>query len=373
MKGTVLFAANRGYALKSSREDIIRRFLDQGWRVVLATADDEEARYLASLGAVLEPVAFDRGGLSFRADLVAWRRLQAVLRKWRPRLVHLFHAKPVIYGGLAARRVLGDGVATVSTITGLGHAFIAGGVASRLAGVGYRASLRHVGATIFQNRDDYALFLEHKWLSEHQARLIPGSGVDLSRFTFVNRAGRVQAPVIVMLARLLRQKGILEFIEVARRLRRRWPEARFLLAGEADPAHPDAVTVDWLREQIAVEYLGRLADVRPLFEQADLLLFPSFYREGVPRVVLEAAATGLPAVAFDVPGVREAVRDGETGYLVKDRDVDTLAERVTTLLEDAALRLTMGREARHMAEQAFDIRAIQAQYFDLYRELGMQI
>ena len=369
MNGNVLFAANRGYALTSSREAIIRRFLDGGWRVVLATADDEEARHFAGLGAVLESVAFNRGGLALGTDWHAWRRMRAIYRRWRPDLAHHFHAKPVMLGTLAARQMLGYSAAVVNTITGLGHAFITGGLAARLAGLGYRAALPRSDVTIFQNRDDRQLFLDRGWVPEARVRLIAGSGIDLDRFGYVDRASRQAAPVIIMMGRLLGQKGIPEFAEVARRVRERWPKACFLLAGEEDPVHPDAVTSEWVRERGGVEYLGRLEDVRPLLDEADLLLFPS-YREGVPRAVMEAAATGLPTVAFDVPGVREAVRDGETGYLVPDRDVDALHARVVQLLEDEEQRLSLGRAARQLAEEAFDIRAIQEQYWNIYRELG---
>jgi glycosyltransferase involved in cell wall biosynthesis len=366
---TVVFAANRGYALTSSRESVIRRFLDAGWRVVLATADDDEAQYLAELGAVLEPVIFNRGGLAPRTDWRAWRRMRAIYHRWRPGLAHHFHAKPVMFGTLAARQVLGSAPAVVNTITGLGHAFVTGGLAARLAVLGYRAALPRSDVTIFQNRDDRQLFLDQGWVPEERAGLIAGSGINLDRFGYVDRADRQAAPVVIMVGRLLGQKGISEFAEIACRVRNRWPKARFLLAGEEDPVHPDAVTSDWVRDQRGVEYLGRLEDVRPLLDEADILLFPS-YREGVPRAVTEAAATGLPTVAFDVPGVREAVRDGDTGYLVPDRDVDALHARVVQLLEDEEQRLSLGRAARQLAEEAFDIRAIQEQYWNIYRELG---
>ncbi|MQM37963.1 N,N'-diacetylbacillosaminyl-diphospho-undecaprenol alpha-1,3-N-acetylgalactosaminyltransferase [wastewater metagenome] len=369
----VVFAANRGYALTSSRIALIRCFLDQGWVVVLATADDAESRSLVELGARLEPVVFNRGGLSPAADWKAYRRLLAIYRRWQPSLIQHFHAKPVIFGTLAARRVLGDSVSIANAITGLGHAFITGGVGARLAGWGYAASMPRGDVAIFQNRDDRQLFLDRGWVSDGQVRLIASSGVDVERFTVVDRSDREgQVPVVVMLGRLLNQKGIPEFVGVGRRIRQRWPEARFLLAGEEDPVHPDAVTADWVRDQDGVEYLGRLSDVGPLLAEADLLLFPS-YREGTPRVVLEAAATGLPTVGFDVPGVREAVRDGETGFLVADRDVDALTERVSTLLEDEAQRLVMGQAARRMVEADFDVRAIQQQYLDVYRELGAEV
>lgn len=369
----VVFAANRGYALSNSRTALIQRFLNRGWEVVLATADDVESRSLAELGARLEPVVFNRGGLSLAADWKAYRDLVVVYRRWRPSLIQHFHAKPVVFGTLAARRVLGDSVSVANVITGLGHAFITGGVAARVAGLGYREAMPRADLAIFQNRDDRQLFLDRGWVRADKARLIASSGVDVERFSVVDRSDREgQAPVVVMLGRLLRQKGIPEFVEVARRIRQRWPLARFLLAGEEDPIHPDAVTADWILDQDSVEYVGRLSDVGPLLAEADLLLFPS-YREGTPRVVLESAATGLPTVGFDVPGVREAVQDGETGFLVPDRDVDALTERVTLLLEDAAQRLTMGQAARRMVEAAFDVRDIEQQYVNLYRELGAEI
>ncbi|WP_018947769.1 glycosyltransferase family 4 protein [Thioalkalivibrio sp. AKL17] len=372
-KPVAVFAANRGYALTSSRTALIRHFIDQGWEVVLATADDAESRSLVELGARLEPVVFNRGGLSPGADWTAYRRMRAICRRWKPALIQHFHAKPVIFGTLAARRVLGDSVAIVNAITGLGHAFITGGVAARLAGWGYAVAMPRANRVIFQNRDDRQLFLDRGWVRDEQARLIASSGVNVDRFAVVDRSGRDQrSPVVVMLGRLLRQKGIPEFCEVAERIRQEWPGARFLLAGEEDPVHPDAVTAEWVRQKEGVEYLGRLEDVRPLLDEADLLLFPS-YREGTPRAVLEAAATGLPVVGFDVPGVREAVRDGETGFLVADRDVDALTDRVNGLLQDAEKRQEMGRAARRMVEADFDVRAIERQYLDLYRELGASV
>jgi glycosyltransferase involved in cell wall biosynthesis len=370
----IVFSANRGYALTTSRASLIQRFLDYDWAVVLATADDVESRSLAEMGAQLEPVTFDRCGLSPAADWKAYQRLRAIYDRWQPALIQHFHAKPVILGTLAARQALGNSVRISNAITGLGHAFITGGAAARLAGWGYSASMWRSDVAIFQNRDDRQLFLNRGWVGDEKARLITSSGVDVERLSVVDRSRREgRAPVVVMLGRLLNQKGIPEFVEVARRVRRRWPEARFLLAGEEDLVHPDAVTTEWIREQGSVEYLGRLSDVSLLLAQADLLLFPSYYREGTPRVVLEAAATGLPTVAFDVPGVREAVRDGQTGFLVSDRDVDALTERVCRLLGDTAQRLAMGQAARQIVETDFDVRAVEQQYLAIYRELGAEV
>jgi glycosyltransferase involved in cell wall biosynthesis len=368
-----LFAANRGYALTSSRTGLILHFLRSGWRVVLATSNDEESRQLQAMGADLEPATFHRGGFSPSADYRAYKRLLQIYQCWQPALVHHFHAKPVILGTIAARRVLDRSTKVVNTITGLGNAFVSGGIAGRFAGFGYGLALPRADLTIFQNRDDLELFRKRGWVPPERARCIPGSGVDTSRFGFVDRSSREnERPVVVMLGRLLQQKGIPEFVEVARRVNR-WQDVRFVVAGEEESGRSDAVSSNWLRSQPDVEYVGRLADVFPLLESADLLLYPSYYREGVPRVVVEAAATGLPTVAFDVPGVREAVRDGETGYLVPYRDIDAMTERVDRLLQDSGLRDRMGRAARRMAEDSFDIRSIQAQHLRLYRGLGLDV
>lgn len=227
--------------------------------------------------------------------------------------------------------------------------------------------------TIFQNHDDHALFLQRNWLNENGAKVIASSGVDTERFSFIDRSQRNGvAPIVVMLGRLLRQKGIPEFAEVAGRIRKHVPEARFVLAGEEDLVHPDSVSADWVRAQEGVEFLGRLNDVVPLLEQADVLLFPS-HREGVPRAVLEAAAMGLPTVGYDVPGVREAVIDEETGYLVASLSIDELYEHVLTLLQDKFLRLSMGKAARKLVEDAFDRRVIEEMYMATYRELGIEV
>ena len=368
-----VFAALRGYALASSRTELVDRFVRGGWRVELATVDDAEARGLAERGAHLAPVPFRRGGLSPQADASAFLTLRRLARARRPRLVHLFHGKPILLGAPAFRGVLGDAVRVVATITGLGRAFSRGGALARLAGAGYGFALPRVDATIFQNRDDLELFLEQGWVDRARAVLVAGSGVDLERFAFVDRRMRSGPDrTVVLLARLLGEKGVREFVEIARRVRAEDPAARFVIAGEEE-AGPDGVAPSELRASGVVEYAGRLADVRPLLAEADVFLFPSRYREGVPRVLLEAAATGLPAVAFDVPGVREAIEADVGGRLLPPGDVDAMTAAVRALLGDGEARGRMGRAARRWVEAHFDRRAIQARYLDVYRSLGVEV
>ncbi|MBT4767813.1 MAG: glycosyltransferase family 4 protein [Phycisphaerae bacterium] len=374
MSKTVLFVANRGYALTSSRESLIRHFLGANWTVVIATADDAESRHLVSLGAHLEPVHFNRGGLAIGSDIKAYRRLCAICRHRRPTLVQQFHTKPVIAGSIAARRTLGKNVRIVNTITGLGGTFLGSNLQSHIVGRGFKSALSRSDATIFQNADDQAMFLDMNLVPPLTNHLITGSGVDVDRFAVVDRTSHNPvAPVIVMIGRLLKSKGIPEFAEVASRIRKRWPKARFVLAGERDPNHPDSISDEWIQKQPDIEFVGRLSDITPLLSEADLFLFPSYYREGVPRVIMEAAATGLPTVAFDVPGVKEAVRNEQTGYLVADRDLDAMTSKLALLIDDTSLRRDMGRAAREVAATSFDVRTTQARYLTLYRSLGLTI
>jgi len=372
MLGTVLFSANRGFALRNSREQMIRHFLSLNWRVVLATADDVECRRLEKLGAHREHVLFYRRGVSPNRDARAYRAMGRLCRKWQPDLIQQFHAKPVVLGTIAARRTLGASVRIVNTLTGLGRARSVGRWSTTAAEIGFRASLSHGDATVFQNPDDQAFCLEKKWVAPNATRLIAGSGVDLNRFHVVDRAERPPAePVVVMIARLLKSKGLAEFGAVAHRIRTRWPAARFLLAGEPDLDHPDSVAESWLRQLPDIEYLGHLPDVVPLLHTADIFLYPSVYREGVPRVVMEAAATGLPTVAFDVPGVREAVQNNTTGLLVALGDLDGLTSAVSQLIMDVSRRRSLGSAARTLADETFDSRSIQQRYLALYRSLGV--
>jgi glycosyltransferase involved in cell wall biosynthesis len=342
--------------------------------VVLVTADDSDSRSLVALGAHLEPIVFKRGGISVINDFLTYRRLKYIFKKWQPVLIQQFHAKPVVLGSLAARNVLGESVRIVNTITGLGYAFFIGGITSLLAGLGYSFAIQKSDIVIFQNRDDRNLFFNKKWVTNRQAREIISSGVDTNKFKFIDRANtNFDSPKVIILARLLKQKGILEFAEVAHRISEQIPRASFIIAGEEEPNHPDGLTLEMLSQLKAVTYLGHLKDIQPILAEAALFLFPSYYREGVPRVILEASSTGLPTVAFDEPGIREAVQDKITGFLVKNRNLDELTEKTFELLENHEKRLLMGLSARQMVEEQFGIKMIQKQYLDIYRDLGVKI
>ena len=371
---TVIIVANRAFAIANSRLNLIQHLMEKDWRVVVATTPDPNISRLEEAGVIVEAVEFHRGGFSISKDAGALLRLFSLYRRYQPTLVHHFNAKPVILGTAAAR--IAPRAKVVNTITGLGHAFIKGGPAKPLVSAGYRMSIRRADATIFQNRDDLKLFVAQHWVRSRDARLIVSSGIDTTRFQPLPPGSNTQPEQrVLMVGRLIWQKGVREFIEMAKVLHERFPSVCFQLAGEWDPSHPDAVDrcfVDDAVESGHVEFLGFRTDLDRLLPETTVFVLPS-YREGAPRVMLEAAACGVPVVAFDVPGCREAVLDNKTGFLVPRQHASALTEAVAKLLADDTLRAGFGREGRAFVEQHFDTVRVTAAHVELYRELGIAV
>ncbi len=293
-----------------------------------------------------------------------WRELQAFLALWRlfrrqrPDIVHNFTIKPVLYGGLAAR--LAGVPAVVSTVTGLGHVFVAKGwkasLLRRLVEIGYRVVFAPARArVIFQNSDDQAQFQRNRLVAKEKCLLIKGSGVDTAEFT--PRPEAEGPPLVVLAARMLWDKGVGEFVEAAKQLREAGVEARFALVGDTDPQSPAAAVP---KEQLAawqasgaVEWWGYRDDMRAVLAQAHIACLPSYYGEGVPKFLIEAAASGRSIATTDWPGCREIVRHEENGLLVPVRDAAKLAQALRRLIEDPALRQRLGACGRRLAEGEF--------------------
>jgi glycosyltransferase involved in cell wall biosynthesis len=370
----VIFVANRGFGLTNSRLALVQHFVSSGWRVVAATAGDAYAAQLSAMGVTVEPVSFHRGGPAPFLDAQTLLVLTRIYRRRRPALIHHFNAKPIILGTLAAGFAGCGNV--VNTITGLGHSFIQNGPTYQLAAAGYNLLLSRSTATIFQNPDDQRLFVQRGWIPAHRARLIISSGVDSVHFRPAAASGPpAGSPRVLMAARLLWQKGVGEFIEAAEVVKEKYPAACFELAGEWDPVHPDAVDERWIQSAAdsgIIEFLGYLSAMQQQLPARDIFVLPS-YREGAPRVLLEAAACGLPVVTTDVPGCRDVVVEGVTGLVTPPRDSQALAGAIMKLLQNPELRRQMGRAGRERVEAEFDIRAITGKYLALYREVGIAV
>jgi glycosyltransferase involved in cell wall biosynthesis len=373
MSPCALFVANRGFGLSLNCRFVFPHLRASGWRIVIATADDERARALAADGATLEVVEFRRGRFDAKPDLRAFRRMSAIHRKHRPDLVHHFNAKPVLIGGLAA--LLFGRAKVVNTITGLGYAFAQPGVSRSLAAVGYRTLIPRSDFTIFQNPDDLGLFERERWVQRDAAALILGSGVDCNRFR-PGGSRPADRPTVLMVTRLLWQKGVREFVEAARIVSRSFPEARIQLGGEWDRSHADGVDEGYVREAEArgdIEFLGYVSDMTRKLQETDIFVLPSYYGEGVPRVLLEAAASGVPAITADAPGCRVAVEHERSGLLVPPRDAAALAHAMLKLLRDRPLRARMAERSRALCVERFDLGIITREIVDVYRRAGADV
>lgn len=373
-KPCVIFVANRGFALVSSRLLIIQHFLKAGWLVVAVTAKDNSVQELLNLGVVWQEIPFDRGGLSPFKDFQAWLNLSKIYRQYNPTLIHHFNAKPILLGTLASYFI--NNTKIVNTVTGLGHAFIHKGVTYVIASTGYKIMLDRSVITIFQNQDDQKLFIEQGWLKQEKTELIKSSGVNINRFRpNVNYSEERKIPRVLMVSRLLWQKGVREFVEAAAIIKQKNQNVNFELAGEWDFVHPDAVAKNWIEQaenQGTIKFIGYLKDMEKQLCNTDIFVLPS-YREGFPRVLLEASACGIPIVTVDVPGCREAVVDGQTGKLVPPQNSQALAEAIRELLMDNSLRKKMGEAGRKRIEQEFDINIITEKYLTVYRKIGLDL
>ena len=360
----VLFIANTAWNLANFRRPIITELLNRGDMVTaIAGADGAEAQLL-SMGCRYESLTIDSKGTNPMKDAWLAFSLSRHLAALRPDIILCFTIKPVIYGSLAAKW---RGIAVINTITGLGTAFIEDAWITRVVQWLYKLALPGPLPVVFQNEDDLALFRERSLIGGNPVTVVAGSGVDLSLFDIVPMPK--QGPVtFLMIARLLGDKGVREYADAARSVRRSHPNVRFQLLGPLGVANRTAIAQSELQDWVAsgaVDYCGETDDVRPFIAAAHCAVLPS-YREGMPRVLLEAAAMGRPLIATDVTGCREVVIDGSNGFLCRVRDAGDLALKMEAFLAlppDTQRR--MGEASRAIAMQRFDARGVAATYLGL--------
>jgi glycosyltransferase involved in cell wall biosynthesis len=343
-----------------------------GWTVHVATPDGPERERVLAEGFVHHVIGLSRRGRNPATDVRTLRDLTRLFRRIRPAVIDCATIKPVLYGGIAARLAGVPGV--VQTITGLGHVFADTGPAAMmlrgLVRLGYLGALGHPNSRVIcQHADDCARLAFA--LREDQVRLIPGSGVNPTRFHPSPEPEGV--PMVLLASRMLWTKGIEEFVEAVRIVRRRGVLARFILAGDVDPGNPASIPTAVLDEWAArgdVEWRGPSRDMPALMRQSAVVVLPTFYGEGVPKVLVEAAASGRPVVATDWPGCREIVRNGENGLLVPARDAPALADAMIRLLEDRPLRERMGQHGRSLALGRFTEARVVSAVLRVYDELA---
>lgn len=372
MRPKLVLAANDGWNIINYRKGLIAALQDAGYDICVVAPNGPHAEAIRGMGVEFEPVAISPRGTSPLADLRLLRDYARLLRQIRPAAFLGFTAKPNIYGSIAARVAR---VPAINNISGLGTVFASRSWLTPLVSNLYRVALSRSAKVFFQNRDDRALFERMGLVRAGWSELLPGSGVDLSHFAPSRDPREDHVFTFLLAARLLWQKGIGEFVEAARRLRKERPDVRFQILGIAEPESAAAVSFGQLRQwqdEGVIDYLGSTADVRPAYAGADCVVLPSHYREGVPRVLLEASAMAVPVITTDMPGCREALDDGVTGYLCEPRSVESLTDAMRRMIDlPAAARVTMGAAARSKMEGEFDETFVHRKYLDALRQLGL--
>lgn len=357
---SILLIASYTPSVVNFRKELILSLLDTGYSVsVIAPKTTAEiTAQIQELGCIFLPIKMDsRGGVNPLKDMLYLAVLTSILIKTKPDCILSYTIKPVIWGTLAAK--IAGIKKSYSIITGLGYAFtdIAGWkkksincIVRKLYGLALKMNTK----TFFQNPDDQVLFEELKLVQPDKAILINGSGVNLNEFS--KSPPPAHKVKFLLLARLLRDKGIYEFIEAARKIKHKYPQARFSIGGYIDQ-NPTSISKSdleaWINEGI-IDYLGNLTNVREAIKNCSVYVLPS-YREGTPRSVLEAMAMGRPIITTDVPGCRETVIDGVNGFLVPVKNVNALVEKMELFIQNPEQCTTMGHESRRIAEEKFDV------------------
>jgi glycosyltransferase involved in cell wall biosynthesis len=356
--------ANATWNIWNFRRPVVEALLADGNRVTVLAPLDDAVRDLEHLGCRVRPLTMSVKGLNPLEDLKLQCRFKRIFREEEPDVVLSYTIKNNVFGAQAARSV---GVPFLPNVTGLGTAFLSSKLLQTITEQLYRRSFSTLTTVFLQNKDDRDLFLKRSLVRLDQAQLLPGSGIDLVRFAPAAMLPVDRAPVFLMIARLLRDKGVLEFVDAARKIKARHPKAQFQLLGAAGSENRSAIdhaTVDsWVKEGV-VEYLGTTQDVRPAIAAASCVLLPS-YREGAPRTLIEAAAMARPVISTNVPGCRAVVDHNVSGFLCDVRSAESLAaaiERFLSLSPEA--QQAMGQSGRAKMEQKYD----QSIVVDAYRD-----
>jgi glycosyltransferase involved in cell wall biosynthesis len=358
----LLFVVNNPAFFLSHRLPLAEEARRRGYEVHLCTPEGKGAERIRALGFPFHPMTMARGSRAVTSEVATLLSLWSVMRKVQPDLVHHVTIKPVLYGTWVAR--LCGVPAVVNAISGLGYVFLAKGfkasVVRTLVGLLYAETGNHRNVTfVVQNDDDATMLRRLGALRDREPVRIPGSGVDLNLFEDSDEPTS-NLPLVVVPARLLSDKGIVEFVEAARLLRQRGVQARFALVGDRDEANPACIPertlAEWASEGV-VELWGYRRDMPQVFREAAIVCLPS-YREGLPKALQEAAGAGRAIVTTDVPGCRDVVRSGENGLLVPVKDSLALADALGRLLQNPQERRRMGKAGRRRAEEEFGVPAI---------------
>lgn len=366
----LLFLVTEDWYFCSHRIPLALAAKDAGYEVTVLTRVTDHGDAIRNAGLNLIPIKMVRRSRGLSSEFRAIRELVRLYRQLEPDVVHHVALKPVVYGSIAARIAGQRNV--VNAVAGLGWLFSSDSrrakALRKTASIVFRALLGR-GKVIVQNPDDRATLVK-TGLRGDAVRVIRGSGVDLERFDVTPEPKGI--PVVLLASRMLWEKGVGQFVDAARTLKQSGVAARFVLVGAPDMENPSAIpetTLQQWRDEGVVEWWGRREDMPAVIHQAHVICLPSYYREGVPKILIEAAASGRPIITTDTPGCREIARHQENGLLIPPRDVAALATAIEQLVQDPKLRQCMGERGRTIAVEEFSIESVVRATLSVYEDL----
>ncbi|MGU5758137.1 glycosyltransferase family 4 protein [Aeromonas caviae] len=367
----ILFVANTSWSIYNFRYGVLCRLLSEGTKITILAPKDDYSVKLSNIGCDVVDLPMSPKGINPFEDMKLFFLLASIYRNINPDFIIHYTIKPNIYGSLAARLV---NIPSLAVTTGLGYTFINSTLVAKIARLLYKISFKFPKEIWFLNEDDRASFLNYGLVEEDRAVLLHGEGVDMLHYHPVSTSCRDGKIRFLLIARMLWDKGVGEFVEAAKIIKKEYPQACFQLLGNCNADNPSSIDSsiirDWEKDGV-IEYLGMVDDVRPIIASADCVVLPS-YREGIPRTMIESAAMGKPLIVSDAPGCRDVVIDNVTGFKCKVKDVPSLTkccETIINMREDE--RISMGFAGRSFIKSHFDQELVIEQYLSTLKKYGV--
>ncbi len=358
----VLIISNISTSLINFRGELIKKWIDLDYEVYTLSPEykSHHRDILKSWGVKTVEYNLNRSGLNPFKDLKSLIDLANEIKEINPDYILAYTIKPVVFSSLISKQIKLKGM--YSLIPGLGYAFNDGGfknkVVNKIAVLLYNISLKNNNKVFFQNPDDLNLFVDLNLIDRKKTVLVNGSGVDTNEY--YNTDPQIEKVSFIIMARLLKSKGIIEYIKAAEIIKNKYTEAEFTILGSPGSG-PDAVDMNYVDQAVkkgVIDYPGRVEDVKSYIAQSSVYVLPSYYREGTPRSILEAMSMGKPIITTDNPGCRETVVDGKNGFMIPTKDHKILAEKMKYFIENREAIVKMGKESRKIAEEKYDVHKV---------------
>lgn len=367
-KRVLVYFVNVDWFFVSHRLEIALESLNQGYEVHIIAGFTSHKELLENHGFIVHDIDLSRSSKSFFKETKVLLESYKILKKINIDVLHLISIKPIIYGGLISKIITTKKI--VYSFPGFGHIFTSNSISNyilrKISLLIYRLILKNKKSyVILQNDHDKDYLLSKKILRKENIVMIYGSGVHLDKFSFSNEPEGI--PVVMMISRLLREKGVIEYLKSIEQVKKSIPEVKFVLVGGFDD-NPGSLSIEDIKEYInsnKVEYWGKKDNIHEIIRLSSIVVLPS-YREGLPKVLIEASASGRSIITSDVPGCKDAIIENSTGLLVPPKKINDLAEAMIFLLNNKDLRIQMGKNGRKLAEEKFNIQSVIEKHINIY-------